>query len=474
MVKESTKILQKPQVDETSLGYMLRLAAPMVVSTISLTLMQFVDRFMVSRLGTNALAAILPAAFVAFVPGAFAMGAMTSLNTFVSQSLGRGKKRECAHYFWQMTYMGLVYFAFVVTIMWLAAPWIFMVINQPSDVAELEVVYIRIVLLAHIAAVVNWSSNSFFMGIHRPIITMYATLCGQVVNIIASYVLIFGKLGLPRMGIAGAGWGMFIGITTAAGINMTSFLSRSMDTNFQSRKTLKIDFGKMYDLLRVGLPAAFASMANVALWGVVLVGLVGKFGTEALAATSVVLAYTNLSVMPVVGMSAALTAAVGKAIGSGRKEIAARQTSLCLRIAILSMGLLGICFFLFRHKLMLLWSSDEKVVRTGADILICAAVYQVFHAARIVYAGSLQGAGDTLWLAAISAVGAFAILGVGGILMITFLPSLGAVGPWIAAMSSIIAIGMANRWRFKSNKWMKIDLFKRQAAGVPIQIDIPE
>src|SRR4030042_5055839 len=84
--------------EESSLRYMLKLAAPMVVTTISFTIMQFVDRFMVSRLGTNALAAILPASFVSFLPGAFAMGSLASLNTFVSQSLGRGERKDCSNY----------------------------------------------------------------------------------------------------------------------------------------------------------------------------------------------------------------------------------------------------------------------------------------------------------------------------------------------------------------------------------------
>ena len=102
---------------ETSLLYMLKLSGPMVVSTVSFTIMQFVDRFMVSRLGTDALAAVLPAGFVSFLPGGFALGTMTSLNTFVSQSLGRGQKGQCANYFWQMMYLGFAYFVIVVAVM---------------------------------------------------------------------------------------------------------------------------------------------------------------------------------------------------------------------------------------------------------------------------------------------------------------------------------------------------------------------
>jgi MATE family multidrug resistance protein len=457
-------------VDETSLGYMLKLATPMVITTISFTIMQFVDRFMVSRLGTDALAAILPAGVVSFVPGSFAIGTMTSLNTFVSQSLGRGDKSGCSNYFWQVIYVGVVYFVVVLAIMWPAAPWIFKMMGQPPTVAAMEVIYLRIMLYAQIVAVINWASSQFFMGIHRPIITMYASLVGQVVNIAANYALIFGKFGFPRMGIAGAGWGTFIGISVIAGIKMVVLLGDKINSTFHSRQTLNINLGKMYDLLKVGLPAGFEMMINVAFWGVILFGLVGRFGKEALAATSAVLAYTNVSVMPIVGIATALTAAVGKTIGQGRKELATKQTSICLRVAFVYMGTIGICFLIFRKPLMLFWTSDAKVIEAGINILICAAIYQVFHAARIIYSGSLRGAGDTVWLAIVSSLSAVIILGAGGVLIVIFFPSLGSVGPWIAAAISMIAVGIANRWRFKSNRWMKIDLFKRRAVSVPVEV----
>jgi len=471
MTDKSSLLSQSHTTDETSLRYMLKLAAPMVVTTISFTIMQFVDRFMVSRLGTDALAAILPAGLVSFLPSGFAIGAMASLNTFVSQSLGRGNKKDCSNYFWQVIYMGFAYFLAMVAIMWPAAPWIFKMMGQPQAVAEMEVIYFRIMLYAHVLAVINWSGNQFFMGIHRPIITMCASLCGQAVNIAANYVLIFGRFGFPEMGIRGAGWGTFIGIAVAAVINMAVFLSSGMNTAFKTRRTANIDFSKMYDLLKVGLPAGFGLMVNVAFWGMILFGLVGRFGTEALAATSAVLSYTSISVMPVVGIAAALSAALGKTIGQGRKDLAVKQTSACLRVALVYMGLVGVCFLVFRNNLMAFWSSDAKVIKAGANILICAAAYQIFYAARIIYGGSLRGAGDTVWPAIASAVGAALILGLGGLLLPKIFPSLGYIGPWIAATFSIIVVGLANRWRFKSNRWMNIDLFKRRAVGVPVEVE---
>ena len=468
MTDKSTLLPQTSPQDETSLKYMLKLAAPMVVAHISFTIMQFVDRFMVSQLGTEELAAILPAGYVGFLPAAFAIGVMTSVNTFVSQSLGRGDKRACSNYCWQAIYMGVAYSVVVVAIMWPAAPMIFKLLGHEPAVAAMEVIYLRIMLYVQVLAVFVWASSQFFMGVHRPVVMMYSAIAGQVVNVVANYVLIFGKFGFPAMGIAGAGWGTFVGIAAGSAIRMAVFLIGDINTSFQSRHSLSVDFRKMKDLLKVGFPAGIGLMVNIALWGVILFGMVGRFGKDALAATSAVLSCVNVSVMPVVGLATALTAAVGKAIGEGKKDVAIRQTSVCLRIGLVYMGLIGLCLLLFRNEIMTFWSSDDAVISIGIKILVLAAIYQVFDAATHIYNGSLRGAGDTLWLAAVSAFGAIIVLGIGSLCIIWLFPELGALGPWTGAMLSIITVGLANRWRFKSNRWTRIDLFKRRRAGVPI------
>jgi Na+-driven multidrug efflux pump len=132
------------------------------------------------------------------------------------------------------------------------------------------------------------------------------------------------------------------------------------------------------------------------------------------------------------------------------------------------MGLVGIGFLLFGGTLMRLWSSDDKVIQTGTTILIFAAVYQLFYASRTIYSGALRGAGDTLWLAFASALGAVVVLGFGGFVIIKLFPGFGSLGPWAAATLSIIAVGLANRIRFKSNKWKQINLFKPVTVELPV------
>lgn len=471
MPKETELLTEDTAKEETSLRYMLKIAGPMIIATSSYTLMQFIDRMMVSHYSEDSIAAILPASMVSFIPASFALGVMTTVNTFVSQCLGRGAKKDCSNYFWQAVYMGILYSALTFSFMWPTARWIFRFMSQPESIISLEVTYFRIMLLSQFVVILMWATNHFFMGIHRPVISMYTAVISQVVNVIGNYVLIFGKFGFPEMGLAGAGWGTLIGSVVGAGLRMSVFLGKGINSEFKSRSNLKIDFTKMLSLLKIGSAAGFAFMINTALLGAILFRLIGGFGKEALAATSAVYSCTALSFMPAVGVSIALTAAVGKSIGKKRKDIAVKQTNVCLKISLLYMGMVGTLFFTFRHQIIAAWNLGETATDIGAKILICAAIFQVFDAAVLTYSGALRGAGDTLWLGFISAVGALLVLGGGGWLVVTLFPTLGAIGPWIAYTFHIIIVGIADRWRFKSNKWMRIDLFKRRPAGLPTEIE---
>ena len=99
-------------------------------------------------------------------------------------------------------------------------------------------------ILSQFAVILMWATNHFFMGIHRPVISMYTAVISQVVNVIANYVLIFGKFGFPEMGLAGAGWGTLFGSVVGAALRMSVFLSRGINNEFNSRSSLKIDFTK--------------------------------------------------------------------------------------------------------------------------------------------------------------------------------------------------------------------------------------
>ncbi len=187
-----------PGPDETSLAYLFRMAGPMVVATASYTCMQFVDRLMVAYYDEKALAAVLPATMVGFIPSSFMLGVMTTVNTFVSQSFGRRRYRDCSHYCWQAMYLGLLYSACTFILVWPAAPTLFRLMDQPEEIISMEVTYLRIALIGQFVVALLWATNQFFMGVHRPVVIMVTSLMSQTVNVLANYALIFGKLGCRR------------------------------------------------------------------------------------------------------------------------------------------------------------------------------------------------------------------------------------------------------------------------------------
>lgn len=471
MSDNSNLLPQDAGEDETSLRHILKLATPMMVTLISFTIMQFVDRYMVSHLGTEALAAILPAGTLSFVSASLALGVVATVSTFVSQCLGRGDNKDCSNFCWQAIYLGLAYFVVAIAALWPSAYWIFRALGHEAEVVAMEVVYFRIMLYVHFSALIIWCCSHFFMGTHRPQITMYSAIIGHVINVIANYILIFGHFGFPAMGIAGAAWGTFIGVTVEAVIMLCAFVNGDSRRIYKSRQSMRIDLGKMASLLRIGFPAGISFMINVAFFGVILFGLIGRFGKEALAATSAALACTNMAIMPIIGLKNALTATVGKSIGKGRKDIAVKQTYTCLRAGTIYVVTMGICFIVFREPLMRFWSADETVIAIGVNVFIFSAVFQVFDSIFHIYNGALRGAGDTMWPSVVSATGAVVILGIGGFCMARFFPELGAQGPWIGAVANIFIVMLAMRWRFRSNHWMKIDLFKHEPPDVRAGIE---
>ncbi len=139
------------------------------------------------------------------------------------------------------------------------------------------------------------------------------------------------------------------------------------------------------------------------------------------------------------------------------------------------MGLVGLVFLVARYPLMNLMSvdpatgtSDPAVVRIGADILIWAAVFQVFDAAAITYMNALRGAGDTKWPAMMVVLNCWFVFIGGGYLMSRLVPQWGVHGPWMMCTVYIILYGLALWWRFSRGAWRRIDLFgDRPAAGFP-------
>jgi len=438
---------------------LLILAGPMIGAMMSRTVMSFVDFAMVSQLGAEAQAAIMPAGILLFCVIGFGMGLVTAVNTYVSQSLGRNRPRECSIYNWQGFYLSLAMGVACLPCWWFV-PTLFSWFGHDEQVQALEVAYTQIGLFGIAPGIAAMSLSNFFNGIHRPIIGFVATVIGNLFNILANYVLIFGNWGFEPMGISGASLATVLASVLSVSVMIGWLATPHYRNMFGSFKTLRPSLRHLKDLLRTGTPSGLHFLSDIFSWMIFTNVIVGRFGTVHLAANNTAFKYMELSFMPAVGLSGALTAAVGRCIGQRRHDNARKFVMAGFCITMSYMGLVGIAMFVLRYPLMQILTSDDEVVYWGTRVLICAAVFQVFDAMNLTFGGALRGAGDTTFPAVASfVISVFVLLG-GSFFIAHRWPELGSIGPWIAATLNCVLIGLALMARYYLGPWERLNLIE--------------
>jgi len=420
---------------------------------------------MVSYVGPTELAAQGNGGIYAFAPLAFAMGMLTIVNTFVSQHLGAGHPERTPRYAWNALWLSFVCW-FILIPFGFALPALFNFLHgaENPQIAHLEGQYGRILILGSILAMSSRAISNFFFGLHRPKVVFIATIVGNLANVAANYILIFGHLGFPALGLAGAAYGTLFGTAVELIIPFAVFLGPKMNRELRTRAAWIPDRFIMGDLIRVGWPRYVTFGNEPICWSLFMVLIVGRFGTEHMTAGWITLRYMHLSFMPATGIGVAVTAIVGKYIGAGKPDIANQRAYLGVKMAMVYMGLCALCFVVFRKPLSNLFIHEENIetaatiLNIASKMLICAAVFQMFDAMAITFSGALTGAGDTVWPGLVNVISSWTFIVGGGFAFAIFWPQLESIGPWIASAMFIISVGIAFFFRWRAGGWRKIKL----------------
>ncbi|MBP7937272.1 MAG: MATE family efflux transporter [Phycisphaerae bacterium] len=449
---------------------LLRLAAPNVAATAAETIMSFTDFAIVSKLGptvgSQAQAAVSSGGMIYFSFFGFLMGVMVCVTTVVSQSLGAGRLRDCSAYAWQALWLSVIAtcagFA-----LWPVIPSLYALIGHEQAVQEMETVYTQIRLLGLGVAGACFALGHFFNGIHQPRHNAYSIVGTVVLNGVLTIALVYGKWGLPALGVAGAAWATVIANAVRLIWLLGVMLFSRPTAPFQATRTWPLNLDKMRRLVRVGLPSGCAFVLDITSWAIFLTVIIGQFGTSALAATAICWRYTELSFMPAVGIGHAVATLVGRSIGAGQPDSARRQAFAGAIVNMLYMGTLALIFTCCGRPLVALLSTDAAVVDLGSRLMIFVGLWQLLDAVAVTYSNALRGAGDTLWPAVVGSVQVWVFM-IGGSLLIAYLkPAWGPYGPWALATLDISIVGviMAVRWRLGA--WEHMDVIGRHREAFP-------
>ncbi len=460
------------------------LAWPTIITMTSFTIMQFVDKLMVSQVGPTEIAAQGNAGTWSFALIATIMGVVTVVNTFVSQHLGAGTPEQGPRYPWAAGWMAVIAWCFIIVPFIFIVPYIFKFIHSsPEEVrlVALETEYATYTLIGSVFLLLGRGFSQFFFGMHMPKIITVSTIIANIVNVIANYVLIFGESGIPgllpgipgtpALGLKGAAIATVIGMFMEMIIPLAIFLAPKFNNAYSTRAPWKPRLDIMKSIFRLGWPGSIQWGNEIICWALFMTVFVGKYGTNAMAAGWIALGYLHLSFMPAIGINVAINSIVGKYIGANQPDVAASRARVGVGIALVYMTFCAIIFVIFRTELMEYFvngssyspQEQEEIVRLGSQMLILVALIQTIDALGIVYTGALRGAGDTVWPGVVTAIFSWVFIVGGGWVAVEYFPNTGSIGPWVAAATYVIIIGITMAIRFERGKWRSIDLLGNEA-----------
>jgi MATE family multidrug resistance protein len=451
------------------------IAWPTVVTMLSYTLMQFVDAVMVAQVGPVEVAAQGNGGVWTWALVVMLIGVLSLVNTYVSQAVGAGRPHEVARYAWAGVWLAAIAWVAVLLPASFAMPVVFRLMGHGERLTALETSYAQVLLWGGIAVTLGKAMSNVFFGIQRPRVITAAAIAGNAVNLVLNYVLIFGRDGLPSlglpgipgldpMGVTGAAIATVAGTAVETAIPLAVFLGRRMDAEFGIRRAWRFDRDAVRDLVRLGTPAALQSGSELVTWAIFMTVLVGQFGEVALAAGWATLRYMHISFMPAYGFGIAVTSLVGKHIGAGRPDLAVDRARIGLFLAVGYMALCGGAILAFREPMLAVFARGQNtppevadaVVSIGMSLMVAAALFQVFDAVGIVFASALRGAGDTFWPGVLTVALSWGLIVGGGWALVRLAPGLGALGPWIAASAYITVLGVVLALRWQRGAWRAI------------------
>jgi MATE family multidrug resistance protein len=384
----------------TTLTQLFRLALPMVVSQGAFAIMMFTDRFFLSRISPTHIAASLGGGVTFFVSAALFTGLMSYANALVAQYFGARDMHKCPQVVTQGILIAILCQPLLLLVT-LGMANIFAYMDHDPAQVVLERQYYYVLMAGSFFTLVKICFASYFSGISTTRVVMIADLIGVFLNIPLSYVLIFGKLGMPELGIIGAGLGTVMATILTIIIYLLFYFNPIHAERFRVLESFRFHAGIFRRYIRLGLPSALELFIGAATFNFFLLLFQG-YGVNEGAAMAIVFNWDMLSFVPLVGLNIAVMSMIGRSVGAGDISQANKVISSGLIIGLSYSGVMGLLFIIYRVDLVSVFATPgtdfSPIVILGSQMMIGMASYVMADAAILVCSGTLRGAGDTRWL----------------------------------------------------------------------------
>jgi len=456
------KSIAKPGGSRELLG----LALPLVVSQGFMTAQVFLDTILLSWHNPLEMAASFPAVMWFWLGFGFMQVTSGYVSTFVAQYTGAGRPGRVGPATWQGIHFALVAgTAFM--LMAPAAPFLISLGGHSPAIQPLEVIYLQCLSFAALPMLILAAVNGFFSGRGQTWTVFGIEAFGTGVNAALALVLIFGRLGFPEMGIAGAGWATVVGSWASALFGLALFVRKKYRVEFNTLAGWRPEGDLFKRLMKYGGPAGAQVFLDVLVFHV-FTQLVGRLGEAALAATTLTIRLNMVAFLPMMGMGQAVCILVGQRLGANQPDLAERSTYTGVRWVFGYMFIVASAYLMIPNTLVSIFEGDGDAAKFAAvaaiipPLLACAAVYSLADAGNVSFSFALRGAGDTRFVSLLTFALAWPLMVVPTFFIVQYDGSL--YWAWISATTYIVAMAACFLWRFRTGKWKTM----RVIEAIPI------
>ena len=382
--------------------YNWKLSAPVIMGMLGHTFVGLVDNIMVGQLGSAELAAVSLGNSFFFVAMSLGIGFSTAITPLVAEADSENNFKKGKSAFKHGLFLCIVLSLLLFGMILLAKPLMYLM-EQPEEVVLLTMPYLDIIAISLIPLIIFQGFKQFSDGLSLTKHAMYATIVGNLINVGLNYVLIFGKLGFPKMGIVGAGVGTLVSRLAMIAIIWTLLKNDKKASAFVTHIRLFIlDSTMLKKIINLGLPSAMQMFFEVAIFtsAIWLSGLLGK---NAQAANQIALNLSSMTFMIAMGLSVTAMIRVGNQKGLRNYEELQRIAKSIFLMGIMFASVFALLFLIFHDIFPALYLDlddvnnyldNQEVVSIASKLLLVAALFQISDSAQVIFLGALRGLQD--------------------------------------------------------------------------------
>ena len=438
--------------------------------------MQFTNRLFLSWYSPDALAASLPAGMLVYTMQAFFTVSVGYVGAFAAQHLGADEPEEAGAMAWPMLWLAVTAGVLALAVIPFSASIFRLYGAEPavtSDMTTLGAWY----LAETLPAVVFSGLCGWFGGIGRSRLVLLFSLAVCVLSVLLNRWLIFGGLGVPALGLHGAGLATLLATTAGMIAALAVFFAPAQRQRFATWRQRNADLGRCLRFCRAALPRGATEaleMMSVVLFTVAIAHL----GSESLAANNLAFSFYLVFLIPLIGLGQGVTIAVGQAVGAERIDIAQAVARRATVVVLSVLAVAAVAFLLFPQVLLRTHvdidphdpvgsaARWERIIAQAVPLLAIAVAMSIADGLHIVWRFAVQGAGDTRWPLVVLTSAAFFALAVPALLVTRVVPLEWWQGVglapltacWLLFAAYLWLIASLMCWRYRRGPWRTMSL----------------